>query len=324
MPILDSKYVAPLVFRNSHMNTIATNVLRNVRGVTYKRERIELDDGDFIDLDFSKVGGNKLVLILHGLEGNSQRVYARGLVKEANRNDLDAAVFNQRGCSGEPNRLLTSYHSGKSEDLQFVVEWLSANHNYETIYLAGISLGGNIVLKYLGELEEEVPSVIAKAATLSVPVDLYDSAIEMRKPKNSVYLYRLMNSLKSKANQKFDQFNTDHLNKPKVSGSREFVDFDEYFTAPVHGFDGAIDYYTKCSSIDRLNNIRRPSLLINALDDPFLGKGCYPVEQAGSSEYLFMETPSYGGHVGFAEGLLINSRTWSEKRMIRFLTDENV
>lgn len=318
MPILESAYQPGLLHRQAHLSTIVPNKLRKVSGVSYQRERIELSDGDFVDLDFSSIGSDTLVIILHGLEGNSDRAYAKGMVKMAHSSSWDAAVFNQRGCSGEANRLLSAYHSGKSEDLHEVIQLILKTNGYSKIMLVGFSLGGNITLKYLGENPWRVPREIVRAVAISVPIHLESSAYELAKRKNWVYMHRFLKTLKAKTIEKISRFPDCGMSVDEVRSCRNFIDFDNLYTAPIHGFKNAQDYWTQCSSKQFLNDIKVPTLLINAQNDPFLSPECFPTEVAEKSHTLHLLSPKHGGHVGFG-GATKNGMTWAEVQTAIFL-----
>ncbi|MCH9822634.1 MAG: alpha/beta fold hydrolase [Bacteroidetes bacterium] len=314
----DSKFRPSLLFRSAHFNTIYPNRKRKVEGVNYTRKRLTTWDNDFVDLDFSKIGSKQLVLVLHGLEGNSDRQYARGMVKMANQRGFDAMVFNQRSCSGEMNLLPTSYHSGKSDDLKFVIEEIAKD--YESIFLVGFSLGGNILLKYLGEQGSIVLKKIKKAVAISVPVDLSDSAIQLAKRQNWIYMRRFLKTLKAKTTKKMQQFEALSISIDELNSCNSFIDFDNLYTAPVHGFKDANDYWKQASSKQFLNDIALPTLLVNALDDPFLGKHCYPYQEAKLNKQLELITPKHGGHVGFGESFNIENPLWTEGLVMQFFT----
>lgn len=304
--------------RSAHLNTIIPNQLRQIKEVKYNRHRLELSDGDFVDLDFSVKNSNCIVLILHGLEGDSSRAYAKGIVRQANSKEWDACVLNQRGCSGEPNRLLKSYHSGRTDDLKYAVSWLITEKKYQTIYLAGISIGGNMTLKYLGEEGVNTPSEIKAAVTISVPVDLYSSVKELAKKSNWIYMRRFLKTLKSKAIQKVEQHPSWNGNLPAVLQSKSFRDFDHNFTAPINGFASGEDYWTKNSSLPFIPSIKIPTLLITSFDDPFLGPECYPIKEAKESKHFHLMTTEHGGHVGFVSNMRLTEKQWMEEEMFRF------
>jgi len=316
MPVITQSTYRPIyLLSNKHINTIVPSVFRRVV-IKYNRERLTTLDNDFIDLDYSSKKSKTITLILHGLEGSSNSSNVKGIVKVINQNNWDAVVFNFRGCSGIPNNLLSAYHSGKTDDLDFVVKHLQKS--YEEIFLVGFSLGGNIILKYLGEKHESIRA-IKKAVTISVPCDLKSSAIQMEKLSNKVYMNRFLKTLKNKVFSKC-KIHTEHfINLELIKNAKTFSDFDNEYTAPIHGFRTANNYWKVNSSKQFLKSSVTPTLLINALDDPFLTKKCFPFEIANASKTLFLETPKKGGHMGFLSKTGINGIYWHEQRVIDFL-----
>jgi len=317
MPLLVSTYEAPLLLRNGHTHTLYPHLKRRVDDVVYQRERLELDDGDFLDLDWSRTGAARCVIVSHGLEGSSQGVYVKGMVRAFNRRGWDALAWNFRGCSGEPNRLLRLYHSGVSDDLARVFR-RAGEDGYDTVALIGFSLGGNVTLKWLGELGADAPAWLAGAVAVSVPTDLRASAETMARPFNRPYMERFLATLREKIRAKQPRFPRE-LDDTGFEDIRTFREFDDRYTAPIHGFRDAEDYWRRCSSCFLLERIRVPTLLLNALDDPFLAPECFPRELAAQHEWLHLEAPGRGGHVGFVGGGLRPDEYYSERRAVEFL-----
>lgn len=318
MPLYtNSSFKPPFYIRNNHLQTIFPALLRKVNGVKYERQRLELPDGDFIDLDWSTVNSDKLVIALHGLEGSAQRPYIKAPIRYFNLNGWDGMGINFRGCSGEPNRKLNSYHSGETNDLRFVLDTILNEGKYQEIALIGFSLGANVILKYLGEQNDNISDKIKKAVTFSVPCDLVTASVELAKWNNSVYMKKFMDTLKFKVKEK-EHLVTKEINLKQVYKSRTFEDFDNAFTAPVHGFEDALDYWTKSSSNQYLCKIKIPYLIINASDDSFLSKECYPFDEAQKNPLCYLEVPERGGHVGFVSPDE-NGFYWSEKRAFDFI-----
>ncbi len=315
--ILASTYRAPLPFRSADVNTVASS-FRRVPDVQFERERVDTEDGDFLDLDWSRVGSGRLGIVSHGLEGNAGRPYMRGMARAFNRRGWDALCWNYRGCSGEMNRLPRFYHSGDTADLLGLVE-RALDGGYSEVALVGFSLGGNVTLKLLGEMGVNAAGRVTGAVAISTPVDLEAGAEEMMRRRNYFYMQRFLRSLGEKVRDKAVQF-PDLVDATGYEVLRGFHDFDERYTAPLHGFDGALDYWRKSSAKGYLSQIRVPTLVINAQDDPFLPPTCYPVEEASSSDYLFLETPAHGGHCGFvtADG---KGEWWSETRALTFIQE---
>lgn len=306
-------YEAPSLFFNAHIETIWPALFRKIQLSPYQRERLTTPDDDFLDLDWLKQGSNKLVIISHGLEGNSERAYIKGMAKQFFTHDYDVLAWNYRGCSGEMNRQKRFYHSGATDDLQSVIN--HASGKYDSVYLIGFSLGGNLTLKYLGE--GKVNPLVKKAVVFSVPLELHTSCLEILKPSNWMYHHRFLKSLKAKVVAKASQ-RTDLDIRP-LNQIKTLIEFDDHFTAPIHGFENAIDYYKKCSSLYFLSGIHTPTLIVNAKNDPFLSHDCYPELPEASSVKL--ETPARGGHVGFAQ-FGQNGLYWSELRAFDFINHD--
>jgi len=319
--IKSQTYNPPFPFKHYHLNTIFPTLFRKIKEINYERERIDTADNDFIDLDFSKVGGNSLIIILHGLEGNAHKSYVKGLVRTMNRAGVDAVAMNLRGCSNEDNRNFYSYHSGKTEDLETVINYITNNYNYNKLFLSGFSLGGNIVLKYLGEKSDKINPIIKAAVGISVPCDLRATSYNFLKKDNFLYQYRFIRSLRKKALSKVKRFpEYQHLEKD-IKDCKTFFDFDNLITGPSNGFKDAEDYWKQSSCKQFITSIRVPTLLINALDDPFLPNECYPFEEAKQNPNFIFETPKYGGHVGFIEKWPLSKELWVEKRVIEFFSN---
>lgn len=319
MPLLDSSSYQPSsIFKKGHLSTLLPNLLRKVKLPAYKRIRINTPDDDFLDLDYSEVGGQTLVILTHGLEGNSEREYMGGMVNEINANSWDALSINLRGCGGEANNLYSSYHSGMSADLDLVVNYALDNFDYTSILLVGYSLGGNITLKYVGEKGNNIDDRVKAAAAVSVPIMLEGSANQLAKKSNWIYMNRFVRKLKPKLKAKLNRFPQPDVKREDLNNLKTFYDFDSVYTAPAHGFKSAKEYWQKSSSRPFLNQAAIPTLLINALDDPFLAENCYPYDEAESNENFFFLAPQYGGHVGFMSRLWEKGAFWHEKEMIRF------
>ncbi|WP_047546772.1 YheT family hydrolase [Psychroserpens sp. Hel_I_66] len=315
MPILQSTFKPLFQFKNGFVSTVYSGILRKVK-IEQKRERIETRDEDFLDLDwsYSAEKSNQVIILLHGLEGHAQRPYVTATAKLFNQNGVDAVCMNFRGCSGEDNRFYHSYHSGATKDLDDIVQHCIKNKNYSKIYIKGISLGGNVVLKYLGE-DRVLPQEIKAGIGISVPVHLDGSSTELQKLKNRPFAIRfrkhLIDKLKIKQKQFPEQLKDEHLKTLKTLRA-----FDDFYTSKAHGFKDALDYYTKSSSLQFLPNIKVPTLIINALNDSFLSSECYPVKEAKHNDNLYLEMPNYGGHVGFIQK---GDVYYNEKRALEFV-----
>ncbi|WP_299224132.1 alpha/beta fold hydrolase [uncultured Psychroserpens sp.] len=316
MPIIESTYKPPFQFKNGFIATIYSGLFRRIKNLEQKRERIATRDNDFLDLDwsYSERKSDAVIILLHGLEGHAQRPYVTGAAKLFNQNGVDAVCVNFRGCSGEGNRFYYSYHSGATNDLDDVVKHCIEEKGYSKLYIKGISLGGNITLKYLGE-GRVVPNEIKAAIAISVPVHLNGSAIELHKLKNKAFAIRFKKHLVDKLKLKLKQF-PDQITEEKINSIKTLRDFDEVYTSLAHGFKNASAYYEKSSSLQFLKNIKVPTLLINALNDSFLSPECFPVKEAKQNENLYLEMPKHGGHVGFIQK---NNVYYNEKRALTFV-----
>ena len=311
-------YKPPFPFKNYHISTIVPSLFRKIKGIKYERVRINTPDDDFLDVDFSKTGSKSIIVILHGLEGNAQKAYVKGLARIMNKAGIDALAVNLRGCSEEDNHKFYSYHSGKTDDLETIINYLKDNYDYEKIFLAGFSLGGNVVLKFAGE-QKNLDEKIKAAIGISVPCDLKATAHNFLKKDNFLYQYRFIRSLRKKALIKIQRFPEYQHLEEKIKACRTFFDFDNLITAPANGFKDAEDYWKKSSSKQFIPSIRIPALLINALDDPFLPPECYPYEEAKQNPLFRFVTPEYGGHVGFINRWFFNKELWHEQKVLEFI-----
>lgn len=311
-------YAPPFLLFNGHLETIYPALLRKVVTNTYERERISTPDDDFLDLDWITQGSKKLVIISHGLEGNTHRAYIRGMARACILTGHDVLAWNYRGCSEEMNRQLRFYHSGATDDLDIVVRHAEGTGRYAEINLVGFSLGGNLTLKYLGETRAR-PASLHKAVAFSVPLDLHTSCLKISGRENWIYSQRFLRSLTRKVREKAKIMK--HIDIRGLSGIKTLMEFDDHFTGPIHGFRNAIDYYEKSSSLRVVTDITNPTLVINAQNDPFLSEACYPHHVLKNHSFVKFETPARGGHVGFTQ-FGKNGLYWSEQRAIDFLTND--
>ena len=313
MPLLSTNYSPSLPSKNKHFNTIYSSLFRKTFPVNFKRKRIETPDDDFLDIEFIENGSKKIVVLCHGLEGSSDSKYIQATAKLLSLNGYSVAAMNYRFCSGEINRQLVTYHSGKTDDLHVVIKYLLPN--YDSLYLVGFSLGGNLILKYNGDgLFSLSPKIKANVA-ISVPVDLKGSSISLKRCENVLYRWRFIRTLSKKMHLKHQQF-PNELDVAPLKKVKTLTDFDDFFTSKINGFKDAEDYYLRASSKQFIPNITKPTLLINALDDPFLSESCFPISEAKENSKFNLMTPSYGGHVGFiSKGAFY----WSEIQILNFL-----
>lgn len=318
MPLLpNSPYKRPKWLFNGHLETIYPALLRKVNFKNPERERIPTPDGDFLDLDWYKSGKSRLVIISHGLEGNSSRPYILGMAQNFYKNGFDVLTWNYRGCSEELNLKAIFYHSGATYDLKSVVE--HAQKDYQELFLVGFSLGGNLTLKFLGEVKSKYPK-IKKAVAISVPLDLGGSCTKISTGENLIYSKRFLQTLKEKVARKSKLF-PNELPLEKLNRVKTLRDFDDVITGPLHGFSDAEEYYQVNSSLQFLDQIEVPSFILNAQNDPFLSATCFPQQLARKLELVHFEFPKHGGHVGF-----LSSNTektyYSEARAVEFITHD--
>ncbi len=297
-----------------HLQTLYPTLFRVRRPPPVTRERLELDDGDFLDLDWTQEQPGPLVVLLHGLEGTQHSHYVAGFMGALSRSGLQCVQLYFRGCSGEPNRLPRSYHSGETGDLQIVLDHLTQRHPQRDIYVAGVSLGGNVLLKWLGENPQQ--QQVKRAVAVSVPFDLDNAAVKLEHGLSRIYQDYLLRKLRRSLHSKAQRVNMPIDINP-VSRLSSFRRFDDEVTAPLHGFEGVDDYYRKSSSRHFVSKIETPTLIIHALDDPFMTPEALPTETGPG---VNLEVYSSGGHVGFVSGSLpLRPRYWLDQRIMTFL-----
>lgn len=290
----------------AHLRTLWGKLVRRPPPVPVRAERWDTPDGDFVDLlRLDAPTGAPRLLLLHGLEGTARSHYVRATLAEMRRRGWAADVLIFRSCGDEPNRARRFYHSGETTDLAFVLDRIAGEHPGSPLCLAGFSLGGNVVLKYLGERGDDLPSRLRSAAVVSVPFDLERSARHIGKGFSRLYEQVFLRTLRRKAVAKLSRY-PDLFSDERLRDARSLWEFDDIVTAPVHGFTGATDYYTRSSSIAYLERIKLPTLLLSAVDDPFLPPDVlHEVRKiAARNPSLEVEFVPRGGHVGFISGSL--------------------
>lgn len=322
MPILPRpEYRPPLPFLDGNIATLYPPLFRPTPNTVPQRERIETPDKDFLDLDrHDSLAGptRKLIVVSHGLEGHSRKKYILGMARMGTGEGYDVACWSQRGCGTKPNRFARSYHSGETNDLHTVITHCLRSGKYDDVTLVGFSMGGNQILKYLGEDPKRVPTQVKRAATFSVPCDLSATEEVIARPSRRIYFEYFMKGLREKVRTKALLF-PEEVDVSRLQGISTLRQFDDRFTAPANGFADGSDYYAKSSSKQFLQHIEIPALLVQAMDDPFLAPECFPHEEARDNDNLLLEMPQYGGHVGFVNWNG-NNEYWSEQRVRQFLT----
>lgn len=323
MPLIEnSDYSAPRFFRNPHVQTVFASKLRLVPRQPFVRERVETPDGDFFDVDWLRSGNKRAIVVLHGLGGSTDSPYIPAFARVASDNGWDVACMNLRGCSGEPNRLFRSYHSGATEDPLQLLQLVHGRDGYESVAIAGFSLGGNITLKLLGELGGNAPHWLCGGVAFATPTDLASCAERLARPGLRLYMWRFIRLLCRNIDDKNRRFPGQMKVPPaQIRRMRTFLEFDGAYTAPAHGFASAVDYWARASSRPFIPRIRVPTLLINSLDDPFLTHACHPLEEARANGNFWFETTTHGGHMGWVTPRSAGGRTawWHERRAIGFL-----
>ena len=314
--IKQSTFYPAFYLRNRHLQTILPNIVHPQPPILEK-QRLELDDGDFIDLLWSQTRSPQTILILHGLEGSIHSAYAQRMMNYCNRHNIAAVFMHFRGCSGESNRLLRSYHSGETGDLKQVIRLLKS-YNIDQIFLLGYSLGGNQVMKYMGEAETD--PVIQAAIGVSVPLRLDICSDTMNRGFAKTYQTTLLRRLIDKVEQKKVMLEQSAIDFPSLKKMKTFRQFDDNFTAPIHGFDSDHDYYQKSSSRQFLININKPALLIHSRDDPFMTHKVLP-EHDELSPSVTLELTDRGGHVGFIGSTPLSPYSWLEPRIHAFMRE---
>lgn len=301
--------------RNPHLQTLFASQVRRSPPLAPRRERIELPDGDFIDADWVGEGTHPIVVVLHGLTGSIESKYARGLMATVQRRGWRGVLMHFRGCSGEPNRLARSYHSGDTADIDHFMRLLRHREPHTPLALVGYSLGGNVTLKWLGEQGGDAP--LQAAVAVSVPFDLASAAQRLRRGLSRIYQDHLLHAMRRQLEQKLPLLPAEIRARARER-LPTFHAFDDAITAPLHGFTGADDYYRRASCRPFIARIRRPTLVLHARDDPFMLAAAIPgADQV--PDPVTLELSSHGGHVGFVGGHGTRPSYWLEQRIPEFL-----
>ncbi len=309
--ISECSFTPPWYLRNPHLQTILANIVHPPTPKV-RLETIYLSDGDQLQLAHGSARGRHAVLILHGLEGSLRSSYAQRLLHALNRAQIPAVFMYFRGCDGQPNQKLRSYHSGETGDLREVIHHLR-QQGVERLALVGYSLGGNVTLKYLGE--DAIDDSVSCAIAVSVPMLLDECARRMNLGFSRLYQRVLLNRLKEKVQQKKHMLANAGY-PTETSQINTFEHFDDIYTAPLHGFDSAQHYYRSCSSRQFLGRISTPTLIIQSLDDPFMTDAVIPTDEELSAQ-VALELADFGGHVGFLGGGKLLPQFWLESRILK-------
>ncbi|MGL1902911.1 MAG: alpha/beta fold hydrolase [Fibrobacterales bacterium] len=286
-----------ILFRNRHVQTIAPTLFRKVLPLPYQRVEVETNDGDILYLDTVCENNSKAVILIHGMEGHSDRVYIRGMGQQLRCDSMDIFAMNMRGCGGE-NRLEKFYNAGLIEDVDAIASYVQSLGRYRELYFVGFSLGGNLLLNFLADsLSKKYPE-IKKSAVVSVPMNLESCARKLNAWYNKIYRWRFLKDFYGKVSSKAKRF-------PSLSPKEHFAaiktlqDYDDLYTAPQGGYTSCKDYYESASAISRISAIKTPFLVLASLDDPFLEEDCYPINELENHPTGSMILTKKGGHVGF-------------------------
>lgn len=313
-------YRAPWWLPGGHLQTLYAALLARKPRVIYRRQRWDLADGDFLDLDWVDGESNKPLLVLfHGLESSSQSHSSRVLMNALGRRRWRGVVVNFRGCSGTPNRLARAYHSGDSAEIKMVLTHLKGVAGEQALYAAGISLGANALLKWLGESGSEAQQLVARAAAVSAPVDLAKAAARLDRGFNRYsYTAHFLNTLRRKTREKIAAHRLP-ISPQTLHAVKTLYAFDNLYTAPIHGFRDADDYWLRASSKPWLNSIAVPTLIVHAHNDPFLPASTY-LQGVQLSTQITLDLPRQGGHVGFVSGPFPGNLNWLPNRVLNFFS----
>ena len=310
---------------SAHLQTLFPALFRRQKRVEAAVERFELEDGDFLDCYWygkaNSDASRPIVILFHGLQGSFRSGYIQGMMRALKGSGYSTVLMHFRGCSGRPNRLARSYHSGDTADATAWIGELRRRYPHTPLYAVGYSLGGNMLLKLLGEQGSDSP--LSAAVSISAPMQLEASAGRMERGFSRLYQHYLLRELKSSLMQKYETHPMQTLiglEKKAIGKIRNFRTFDGLYTAPIHGFRSADDYYRKSSAKQYLKRIRTPVLVIQARDDPFMTEEVLP-DASEISEAVRLEVYPHGGHVGFVGGTLLRPEYWLEQRVIDYFSE---
>lgn len=315
--IVESEFKPGRLLRNRHLQTIVPNVLFRRARPALRRERLELPDGDFVDVDWTRRQSGPIVIVLHGLEGSIRSHYAAGIMQRIDELGYRGALIHFRGCSGEPNRLPIGYHSGFTQDLEYFTGLLKQREPDTKLAAVGYSLGGNALLKWLGESPHA--GRLTTGVAVSVPFDLADASRVIEQGMARLYKWSLLRRMKKSMRRKFNLIEAP-FPLPDIGQICTFRQFDDQLTAPLHGMQDANDYYRLCSARYFLKTIRVPTLVLHSKDDPFMSPAALPRADELSST-VRLELSQRGGHVGFVNGSLLYPNMWLKERIGRHLRE---
>jgi predicted alpha/beta-fold hydrolase len=312
-----ASFQAPFWLTNRHAQTLYGSLLAPAQRPQWRRERWTTPDDDFIDVDrLDGTSGAPTLVIFHGLEGSTDSRYVRVLAQNAHQAGWHVVAPNFRGCGGSMNRLPRSYYAGDSAEIRWILARARSDHDPAQLHAVGISLGGNMLLKWLGEQGLQAKNLLTRAAAVAAPLDLRAVGDHLAQGFNRFYTNHFLTTLKQKAQIKFNQY-PGLFNLDATLNARNLREFDDHFIAPLHGFANVDDYWTRCSSKPWLPHIQVPTLLLNACDDPFVPKGVLPGPEL-CSDQVTRDFQAQGGHVGFVSGRFPGQISWMPQRVMHF------
>lgn len=319
MPVIETTFQAPAFMANGHFQTLYPYFFRKVDDLIFHRERVVLNDNDFIDIDIKDNGSDQLVVLSHGLEGNSQTGYIKGMAKYITENNLaDVIAWNMRSCSGELNKKSFFYHAASTSDLSQVIDYAKQRKTYKRVHIMGFSLGGNLTGFYASTMLQDNLSKVDSACMFSSTLDLESSIRKLNDSSlGKFYKESFLVTMRKKALEKHSLGLLD-VDPKLIKACKNFEEFDELVTAPTNGFKSAHDYYSYASAKRVISQTSIPTLIVQAKDDPFLTKECFPIREASKNPNTFLEITPSGGHVGFMT-LDKKLEFWSERRAAEFI-----
>jgi len=314
--------------KNRHLQTLYAPLFRKQTAPKVEIERFELSDGDFVDSFWYKhkpIDGRPIVTLFHGLAGSFDSPYIQGVMRALDKQGYASVLMHFRGCSGKENLLPRAYHSGETDDAKAWIDHLEKTYPNTSLHAVGYSIGGNMLLKLLGE--EGKKTALKSAVSVSAPIDLDICAKAINRGFSKLYQRHLLKALKLTLIAKYDKFDMEsllHMRRDEVKKIKTIEEFDERYTAPINGFLSAADYYKKCSAKPFLKNIKVPTLIIHALDDPFMTQEVLPTYNDEVSDTVTLELSKHGGHVGFVGGSCAKPNYWLEEKIADYFAQKNL
>lgn len=305
-------------YKHKHVSTILPSFFRKVETCFFVRERFSTPDGDFFDVDKLENNNKNLVILLPGLEGSAKEQYIQSHAQMFFKENYDVFAMNYRSCSGEMNKTTKMYHSGETGDLKLLIDNVINTKKYQAVSLIGFSLGANVILKFLGEESLNLNKKINCAVCISVPMDLKGCSYKLAKGFNRIYSLYFMLSLRKKVKHIQRVHKHEGIKNVNTRKLKTFLEFDDLVTAPLYGFKSGEDYWEKSSSRQYLSQIKIPTKIINAKNDPFLSEDCFPYPVDINNDYLDFDYPKLGGHLGFVQDKL-NNRSYAEQQCLKFV-----